>query len=126
MKTFRDLRVWQKSHDMVIEISRITGSFPDEERYGLVSQIRRSASSVPTNIVEGFKRRSRKEFAHFLNIAESSLEETKYWLILSKDLSYIKDEEVGEVEALCDEIGKMLFGLQASLSKKGSNLILNP
>ena len=126
MKTFRDLKVWQKSHDMVIEIYRITGSFPDEERYGLVSQIRRSASSVPTNIVEGFKRRSRKEFAHFLNIAESSLEETKYWLILSKDLSYIKDEEVGEVEALCDEIGKMLFGLQASLSKKGSNLILNP
>jgi four helix bundle protein len=126
LKTFRDLRVWQKSHDMVIEIYRITGSFPDEERYGLVSQIRRSASSVPTNIVEGFKRRSRKEFAHFLNIAESSLEETKYWLILSKDLSYIKDEEVGEVEALCDEIGKMLFGLQASLSKKGSNLILNP
>lgn len=118
--------MWQKSHDMVIEIYRITGSFPDEERYGLVSQIRRSASSVPTNIVEGFKRRSRKEFAHFLNIAESSLEETKYWLILSKDLSYIKDEEVGEVEALCDEIGKMLFGLQASLSKKGSNLILNP
>ena len=126
MKTFRDLRVWQKSHDMVIEIYRITGSFPDEERYGLVSQIRRSASSVPTNIVEGFKRRSRKEFAHFLNIAESSLEETKYWLILSKDLSYLKDEEVGKVEALCDEIGKMLFGLQASLSKKGSNLILNP
>ena len=118
--------MWQKSHDMVIEIYRITGSFPDEERYGLVSQIRRSASSVPTNIVEGFKRRSRKEFAHFLNIAESSLEETKYWLILSKDLSYIKDDEVGKVEALCDEIGKMLFGLQASLSKKGSNLILNP
>jgi len=126
LKTFRDLRVWQKSHDMVIEIYRVTGSFPDEERYGLVSQIRRSASSVPTNIVEGFKRRSRKEFVHFLNIAESSLEETKYWLILSKDLSYIKDEEGREVEALCDEIGKMLFGLQASLSKKGSNLILNP
>jgi four helix bundle protein len=111
---------------MVIETYRITGSFPDEERYGLVSQIRRSASSVPANIVEGFKRRSRKEFAHFLNIAESSLEETKYWLILSKDLSYIKNDEVRKVEALCNEIGKMFFGLQASLSKKGSNLILNP
>ncbi len=82
-KTFRDLKVWQKSHDLTLKIYRITGQFPSEEKFGIISQLRRTASSILTNIVEGFKRRSTKEHSHFLNIADSSLEETKYHLILS-------------------------------------------
>ena len=69
---FRDLRVWQEAHQFVLMVYRITSSFPDNERYGLVSQMRRAAVSVPANIVEGFKRRSRPEKVRFYNIAESS------------------------------------------------------
>jgi len=67
VKTFRDLKVWQKAHELVLEVYRITKTFPNEEKFGLVSQLRRSASSVATNIVEGFKRKSNRDYAHFLN-----------------------------------------------------------
>jgi four helix bundle protein len=90
MKTFKDLKVWQKAHSLTLDIYKLTQSFPCEEKFGLVSQLRRSVSSIPTNIVEGFKRRSKKDFAHFINIAESSLEETKYNILLSYDLNYLK------------------------------------
>ena len=76
--TFRDIKVWEKAHKLVLEIYKITGKFPSHEKYGLTAQIRRSAASVPTNIAEGYKRKSDKDFLHFLNIADSSLEETKY------------------------------------------------
>ena len=89
IKTFRDLKVWQKAHCLVIIIYEITKSFPAEERYVLVSQIRRSAASISTNIVEGFKRRTNRDYAHFINIADTSLEETKYQIILAGDLGYI-------------------------------------
>ncbi|MCD6422533.1 MAG: four helix bundle protein [Elusimicrobia bacterium] len=115
MKTFKELKVWQKAHQLVLEIYKITRSFPKEERFGLVIQIRRSVSSIPTNIVEGFKRKSKKDFAYFLNIAESSLEETKYHLLLAHDLKYISNTVYNKLLELCDEIGKMLNGLQSSL-----------
>ena len=115
MKTFKELKVWQKAHQLVLEIYKITRSFPKEERFGLVIQIRRSVSSIPTNIVEGFKRKSKKDFAYFLNIAESSLEETKYHLLLAHDLKYISNTVYNKLLELCDEIGKMLNGLQRSL-----------
>ena len=100
----------------MLEIYKASENFPKEEKFGLISQIRRSASSVPTNIVEGFKRISKKEFAHFLNMADSSLEETKYHLILSADLGYLKESESKRLEELCDEVGKMLYGLQNKLT----------
>jgi len=112
IKTFRDLIAWQKAHKMVLEVYRRTKCFPVEEKYGLVSQIRRSASSVATNIVEGFKRRSDKEYSYFLNMSEGSLEETKYHLILSRDLGYINVDEFSAVENLCDEVGRLLYGLR--------------
>jgi four helix bundle protein len=77
MKTFKELKVWEKSHNLVLNIYKLTQKFPSEEKFGLVSQLRRSASSVPTNIAEGFKRNSLKDYLHFLNLSESSLEETK-------------------------------------------------
>ena len=116
MKTFKDLKVWEKAHKMVLEIYKATKKLPSEEKFGLILQLRRSASSVPTNIVEGFKRRGKRDNAHFLNIADASLEETKYHIILSKDLGYIDNEEFEKLSEMCDEIGKMLWGLQQKLN----------
>ena len=115
-KTFRDLLVWEKAHNLVLKVYKATKRFPAEEKFGLSAQIRRSAASIPTNIVEGCKRRGDKEFAHFLNIADGSLEETKYHLLLAQDLGYINREEFAELEALCNEVGKMLCGLQKRLT----------
>ena len=108
VKTFRDLIVWQKAHCLVLEIYKVTKNFPAEEKYGLALQLRRSAASIPTNIAEGFKRKSKKDYAHFINVADTSLEETKYHLILSKDLGYISLFDFKVLSDLCDEIGKML------------------
>ena len=116
MKSFRELKVWNKSHILVLSIYKTTKLFPNEEKFGLTSQIRRSAASIPTNIVEGFKRKSNKDFIHFLNLADASLEETKYHLILSKDLDYIDCTTYNDLMEKCDEIGKMLFGLQKKLN----------
>jgi len=116
LKTFRDLKVWDKAHQLVLDIYKITKKFPNEEKFGLVSQLRRSASSIPSNIVEGFKRTSKKDFAHFINIAESSLEEAKYELLLSFDLNYIKKEDFDNLSEKCDEIGRMLHGLHKKLN----------
>ncbi len=116
MKTFRDLKVWQKAHSLVLEIYKITKNFPVEERFGLISQLRRAGSSIPTNIVEGFKRKSNREYSHFLNLAEASLEETKYHFILSKDLGYLSIGKFDEMNERCDELGKMLFGLKKALN----------
>ena len=118
MQTFRELRVWQRSHDLVLDIYKMTVKFPQEEKFGLISQLRRSISSVPTNIVEGFKRKGKKDFCHFLNLAESSLEETKYHLILSKDLDYICSETYAALNSKCEEIGRMLSRLQQKLNEK--------
>jgi len=118
MKTFRDLIVWQKAHELVLEVYRATKIFPAEEKYGLTAQLRRSAASVPTNIVEGFKRRSEKENLHFLNMADGSLEETKYHLILGRDLGYIKASEHEKLEMTADEVGRLLFGYQRSVGKR--------
>ena len=117
VKTFRDLVVWQKAHSLVLEIYKISKTFPSDEKFGLISQVRRSASSVATNIVEGYKKKGNKEFLHFLNIADCSLEETKYHLLLSKDLDYLDQDDFDRLLSSCDEIGRMLFKLQQSLSE---------
>lgn len=116
VKTFRDLRVWQKAHELVLAVYKFTKNFPVDEKYGLVSQLRRSAASVPTNIVEGFKRSSKKEYAHFINIADSSLEETKYHIILSADLGYLTENQVAELTNLCDQVGRMLYAFHKKLT----------
>jgi four helix bundle protein len=115
IKTFRDLKVWQKAHNLALNIYKITKEFPKEEKYGLVAQLRRSVASIPTNIVEGFKRKSKTDYAHFINIADSSLEETKYHLILANDLGYIKEENFNRLNNMCDEIGKMLYSFHKKL-----------
>jgi len=113
--TFRDIKVWEKAHKLVLEIYKITRKFPSHEKYGLTAQIRRSTASIPTNIVEGYKRKSDKDFLHFLNMADSSLEETKYHLLLSQDLDYLDRCEYERLVELTEEVGKMLFGFQKKL-----------
>ena len=85
---FEDLIVWQKAHRWVLAVYRYSAGFPKQEVYGLTSQIRRAAVSVPANIAEGFKKRGARDKARFLNVAQGSLEECRYYLILCRDLGY--------------------------------------
>ena len=109
IKTFKELKVWVKAHELVLEIYKITKNFPPEEKFGLISQIRRAAISIASNLVEGFRRKSLKDSLYFYNIAEGSLEELKYQLILSRDLKFITDDEFNKVSNLADEVGGMLY-----------------
>src|SRR5689334_4626135 len=104
-RSFRDLIVWQKAHEFVLAIYRFTASFPDREKYGLSHQMRRAAVSIPANIAEGFGKRSPAEKARFLNIAEGSLEECHYYLILAQDLGYGQTEPL---RATLEEASRLL------------------
>ncbi len=109
-KSFQDLIVWQKAHQLVLGVYQYSASFPKHERYGLRNQLRRSAVSIPANIAEGFKKRTRPEKARLLNIAQGSLEETRYYLILSRDLEY------GDTNQLVDQLEEVSKLLNAYLS----------
>jgi four helix bundle protein len=87
-RSFRDLLVWRKAHEFVLAVYAFTAGFPKQETYGLALQMRRAAVSIPANIAEGFRRRSKPEKARYMNIAEGSLEESRYYLILAQDLGY--------------------------------------
>lgn len=104
-RTFRDLLVWSRAHEFVLGIYRFTASFPKSEIYGLTQQMRRAAVSIPANIAEGFTRRGRADKARFMNIAESSLEESRYYLILAHDLGYGQTDILGNS---LDEVGRLL------------------
>jgi four helix bundle protein len=117
MQRFTDLKVWQRGHALVLELYRATGRFPVEERFGLTAQLRRSAISVPTNIAEGSKRQSNADYARFLNIAEASLAETEYLLILSRDLGYLDAERVKGLLDQVAEIARMLHALRAKVEQ---------
>ncbi len=115
IQKFQDLHVWQKAHQFVLEIYNITKDYPQEEKFGLVSQMRRSAISVPANIVEGFRKRGKRDKANFYNIAQGSLDELYYYILLSKDLGFIDNSTylVNQIE----EIERMLTGLIRSIKR---------
>ncbi len=102
---FQDLVVWQKSHQVTLRVYRLTAAFPKHELYGLTSQMRRAAVSVPANIAEGFKKRGRPDKARVMNIAQSSLEELRYCFILSRDLEYLAASELSND---VDEVARLL------------------
>ncbi len=104
-KTFEYLICWQKAHEFVLLVYRTTESFPKHELFGLVSQFRRAAVSIAANIAEGYKKKDHKNKLNFLNIAHSSLEECRYYIILSKDLGYQNESKMNE---LIIDVGKLL------------------
>lgn len=105
------LIAFQKAHELVIELYKITAHFPREEIYSLTSQLRRSTASVPSNIVEGRARETNAEYKRFLIIARGSIEETRYHLLLSRDLEYISAEQYQNLENKACEVSKMLNAL---------------
>lgn len=113
-----DLDLWQSSHEFVKNIYKYTSDFPEEEKYGLTSQLRRAAVSLPTNIVEGFSRETTKEYLRFLYHSRGSLEEVRYLLLLSKELNFLNSDKKEKLESFSEDISKMLNGLISSLKKK--------
>ena len=108
IKSFRDLKVWRKAHELVLHIYRMTKKYPPDEKYGLASQMRRSALSVAANIVEGFRRISAKESLRFYDIANASLEELRYEVQVARDLEYIMADDLRAANEKLEEVSKML------------------
>jgi four helix bundle protein len=111
-KDFKDLIVWQKAHQFVLSVYRYSESFPKNELYGLTSQARRSAVSIPANIAEGFKKKTKPDKVRYLNIAQGSLEECRYYLILAKDLDY---GDTSQLMAQLEEVSKLLEAYVSSI-----------
>ncbi|HCI69110.1 MAG: four helix bundle protein [Balneola sp.] len=111
-RTFKDLLVWQKAHKFVLESYAYSKGFPKEEIYGLTSQYRRASVSIAANIAEGFKKRGQKDKARFMNIAQGSLEECRYYLILAQDLGYGSSQNLNN---LLEEVSKMLSSYGRSI-----------
>jgi len=116
-KSYRELTVWQKGMDLVVEIYRMTNSFPKDELYGLTSQMRRAAVSVPSNIAEGHAQGTDNHFARYLSISQGSLKELETQVLIAQRLGYVDQETTQPVLSQCDEIGKMITGLQKTLKR---------
>jgi len=117
MQSYKDLIVYQKGYKLSLEIYRVTNNFPKEELYGIVSQMRRSAISIPCNIAEGYRRGHRKEYIQFLHIAQGSCGELETLLSLSKDLEFLEGRTFNNLYQSQDEISRLLRGLIKSLSR---------
>jgi len=118
IEKFTDLTVWQKAHEVTLLVYRATESFPDQERFGVVAQIRRSAASVAANIAEGFGRRTTRELLRSLQIARGETEETRYFSILSRDLGYLKQDDFNRLTEGCDSVGRLINALMTSLKQR--------
>jgi four helix bundle protein len=108
VRDFRELKVWERSHQLTLEVYKATTRFPREEMYGLTSQIRRAAASVPANIAEGCGRSSTAELARFLHIAMGSATELEYHLLLARDLNFLADDHYAHLERELAEVKRML------------------
>lgn len=108
---FEDLEAWKQAHLLAVEVYKITKKFPPEEKFRLTDQLCRAASSVPSNIVEGNSRAHKKEFMQFLYLAKGSLEETKYHLLLAKELGYLTEKKYAFLTEQCNKVGSLLGGL---------------
>jgi len=111
MKGFKELKVWQKAHEMTVAVYETTRAFPREELYGLTSQLRRSAASIGANIAEGCGRRSEGEMSRFFQIARGSASEIEYHILLARDLRYLPGEEFRRLSGQADEVQRMLTAL---------------
>ncbi len=118
IKEFHEITAWRLAHELTIKVYQITANFPPEEKFGLTSQIRRAAVSVPSNIAEGFKRKSKKDSCHFYNVAEGSLEEVKYQLYLAAELNYIDSSNSEAINELACHVGRALYGWKRHLEEQ--------
>ena len=114
-RTFRDLLVWRKAHEFVLAVYPFTANFPKPETFGLALQLRRAAVSIPANIAEGFRRRGKADKARFMNMAEGSVEECRYYLVLANDLKY---GDTDRLNTLLEEVSRLLHAY--------ANAILTP
>jgi four helix bundle protein len=121
MQDYRKLKVWQKAHELVLNIYIATKKYPKEEMYGITSQIRRSSSSIAANISEGCGRKTKTEFARFLVIALGSINETEYFLLLSKDLGYLTQGDYQNLTEHVIEVRKMLLSLESKISNEAQS-----
>ena len=118
MRPHEKLEAWSLAIDFVIQIYRATDAFPKEEKFGLTSQLRRAAVSVPANIAEGAARNSEKEFIHFLSNAQGSASELDTELIIANRLGYVDDEKIAELQVKLEKIGRLITGLSQHLKRK--------
>lgn len=122
MQRFTDLKVWQRGHGLALAVYKLSAAFPSDERFGLVAQLRRAMVSVPTTIAEGSRRRSARDYAHFLNIAEASLAEVEYLLMLSRDLGYLDEPTATKDINEATEISRMLYALRRKVEADNADL----
>ena len=115
---FQDLEVWQKAHKLVLEVYKVTNPFPRSQQFGIVSQLRRAAYSIPSNLAEGYARRSTRELLQFLAIANGSAEELRYFLILSTDLKFMSPSDLTTMNKEITSIVQMISALGRSLKNQ--------
>jgi four helix bundle protein len=117
---YEKLKSWAAGHELALAVYRATAAWPRQEQYGLVAQARRAGYSIAANIAEGSAKKGPKEFCRFLNISLGSVSELSYVLVLARDLGYVKAEQWGELEALRDHAGRLIWGLYRSLQTRCS------
>jgi four helix bundle protein len=118
LASYENIKAWQKSHLLALEVYKATNKFPREEAFGLVSQLRRAAISTPTNIAEGYARQNQKVFGTFLDTAYASLVEVKYLLKFSYEVGYLPMNDFNKLESLSDEVGKILWGYMKEVKNR--------
>ena len=119
--SFKDILAWQKAHEFVIKVYKTTKTFPECERYGLSSQFQRAAVSIPANIAEGYKRLGTADKLHFMNIAQGSLEECRYYILLAKDVGYINLNTQEALDVSIEEVSKLLNGNCKGITQRDYN-----
>src|SRR3979490_1487807 len=118
VNSFERLTVWREGHKITLENYKLTAKFPAAEKYGIISQLRRSSSSVPANIAEGFGRATTRELLRCLQIARGELEETRYFVLLSRDLGYVNSQDWEIIGQRCSSIGRLINALGSSLKRR--------
>ena len=125
-RDFRKIAAWERAHALTLRVYGVTSQFPDYERFGLVAQLRRASSSIPTNLAEGCGRNSNKELARFIDIATGSASEVEHQLLLARDLGYLSDQQLASLAAEAVEIRRMLIAyktkLRSQLTARSSQL----
>lgn len=121
VNSMEELEVFKKSHNLALKVYKVTEMFPQSEKFGLTSQMRRASASIATNLMEGSHRLSRKEFRQFVSISKGSTGELKYHSLLARDLGYLSEDDYSELRTELEEISKMLSGLIKSLSDTDTN-----